>query len=253
MTTDYNQGRIAEQYQEAKRQPWRERIEAYSLMQHVGDLAGKRVVDIACGEGHFTRRLKQAGAAEVVGVDLSERMIELARQQEAADPLGIEYRVADARDLVSQQNFDLAVSAWLLVYAHDREELAQMCRGLACWIRPGGRFVTFTTNPELYHFPSRSDYRKYGFEVQLAEQVSEGAPILWQIQLKDSVLEIENYYLPMMAYQDAFRQAGFSGFEIHRPQLAPALADCALDREFWSGLIEAPPAILFDCVRNAGG
>lgn len=250
MTTDYNQGRIAEQYQEAKRQPWRERIEAYSLMKHVGNLTGKRVVDIACGEGHFTRLLKLAGAAEVVGVDLSERMIDLARAQEAANPLGIEYRVADARDIVQQQNFDLAVSAWLLVYAHDRPELAQMCRGLACWLRPGGRFVTFTTNPDLYHFPVRPNYRKYGFEVTLADQVAEGAPILWTIHLADASLDIENYYLPFSAYEAAFQDAGFREFGVHQPELSPSVESDG-DRQFWADFLAAPPAILIDCVRAA--
>ena len=82
MTTDYNQGQVAEQYKKAKEQPWRSRIETYSFMKRIGDLKGKKVVDVACGEGHFTRMLRQAGAARVVGVDISERMIELARAQE---------------------------------------------------------------------------------------------------------------------------------------------------------------------------
>src|SRR5262245_49488868 len=159
MTTDYNQGRIAEQYQKAKEQPWRGRIETYSLLKRIGDLKGKNVIEIACGEGYVTRKLRQLGAAKVVGVDIAERMIELARAQEAAAPLGIEYRVEDARTLVPQQDFDLAVSAWLLVYAHDRAELAAMCQGLARRLRPGGRFVTFTTNPGL-----RSEERRVGKE-----------------------------------------------------------------------------------------
>ena len=41
--------------------------------------------------------LRNAGAVDVVGIDISERMIELAREQEARQPLGIEYRVEDAR------------------------------------------------------------------------------------------------------------------------------------------------------------
>ena len=45
-------------------------------------------------------------------------MIELARAQEASDPLGVEYVVHDAREVVMEKDFDLAVSAWLLVYAH---------------------------------------------------------------------------------------------------------------------------------------
>jgi len=249
MTTDYNQGRTAEQYQQAKEHPWRSRIESHSLMKLVGDLHGKRVVDGACGEGHFTRRLREAGATEVVGFDISERMIELAQSQEAEQPLGIQYRVADARDVGAQQDFDLVASAWLLVYAHNREELAQMCRGLASWLRPGGRFVTFTTNPGLYHFQPRADYRQYGFEIGLADKVREGAPILWRIPVGDETLDIENYYLPLSAYESAFRDAGFEQFTVHLPELAPH-PDGEDDQAHWSGFLQQPPAILIECVKS---
>lgn len=248
MTTDYNKDRVAEQYKQAKQQPWRSRIESYSLLKLIGDLRGKKVVDVACGEGHFTRLLRQAGAAEVVGVDISERMIDLARAQEAEEPLGIEYRVEDARNVVPQQDFDLAVSAWLLVYAHDRTELGQMCRGLASWLRPGGRFVTFTTNPGVYSFQPTPDYRKYGFDVTLADKVYEGAPILFTFHLDDSSLEIENYYLPVSAYESAFAESGYRDFAVHPPKLGPD-PNAGDDHDFWVEMLEFPPAILMDCVK----
>jgi len=118
MTTDYNQ--IANQYKRAKEQPWRTRTELFSMMNLIGDLTGKKVVDVACGEGWLTRELRKAGASEVVGVDISEEMIALARWQEAREPLGIEYRVEDARATGSPHEFDLSVSNWLLVYARDQ-------------------------------------------------------------------------------------------------------------------------------------
>jgi 2-polyprenyl-3-methyl-5-hydroxy-6-metoxy-1,4-benzoquinol methylase len=248
MTTDYNQGQVAERYQRAKEQPWRSRIEAHSLMSRLGDLSGTKVVDMACGEGHITRQLHQAGARDIVGVDISERMVELARRQEMDRPLGIEYRVGDARSIIPQQDFDLAVSAWLLVYARDRDELARMCRGLACWLKPGGRFVTFTTNPDVYHFSSRQNYSKYGFEVLLADTVCEGAPILWRIQQDGATLDIENYYLPLSAYESAFREAGFRDFVVRPLQLAPH-PEGVEDRDFWMQMLDFPPAILMECVR----
>src|SRR5262245_55551313 len=91
MDTDYD--RIAEQYQPAKRQPWRTHIERYTLLRLAGDVAGKAVIDLACGEGHYTRALRRLGAARVVGVDLSPAMIGLAEAEEARRPLGVEYRV----------------------------------------------------------------------------------------------------------------------------------------------------------------
>lgn len=64
-----------------------------------------------------------AWASRVVGVDLSEGMIELASQQEVVHPLGIEFLVGDARDLHLPAQHDLAVAAYLLNCARNREEL----------------------------------------------------------------------------------------------------------------------------------
>jgi SAM-dependent methyltransferase len=250
MTTDYNRGHVAEDYKRSKEQPWRSRIEAYSLLKLAGDFKGRKVVDAACGEGHFTRLLRQAGAAQVVGFDVSERMIALAREQEARELVGVKYLVEDARSIVPQADFDLMVSAWLLVYAHDRAELARMCRGLASWLRPGGRFVTFTTNPALYDFRSLPDYSKYGFEIKLADHVFEGAPILFRFHVDDdTVLDIENYYLPIEAYESALRDAGFRNFAVHKAMLSPA-PEGRDDRSYWADLLNYPVAVVFDCVKE---
>src|SRR6516165_2211537 len=160
MDTDYD--RIAQQYQRAKLQPWRAHIERYTLLRLVGDVAGKTVIDLACGEGYYTRELRRRGAARVVGVDLSQGMIALAEAEEARAPLGIEYRVGDARKLDVSGQFDLVFAAYLLNYAHTAEELTQMCRTVANALKPGGRFVTANSNPAEPTADFSVD-RAYGF------------------------------------------------------------------------------------------
>src|SRR5262249_6355147 len=146
MTTDYDP--IAEQYQRSKQHPWRTHIESYTLMELIGDPTGKSVLDVACGEGFYTRMLRQRGAAAVTGVDLSAGMIELARKQEEKHCLGIEYRVGDGKSLPAG-NYDLVVAAFLLNYARTRDELQAMCNGIARSLKPGGRFVSVNSNPGL--------------------------------------------------------------------------------------------------------
>lgn len=134
MTTNYDP--IAEQYKRSKQQPWRTYIEAFTLMEIIGDPQGMSVVDIACGEGFYSRLLRQYGARKVVGIDLSERMIELARAQEAEHRLGIDYAVGDGRELTQGEEYDLAVAAYLLNYARDRHELGAMCNSIARCLGP---------------------------------------------------------------------------------------------------------------------
>src|SRR5712691_11119315 len=115
LPTQYND--IAEQYKRSKQVPWRYHIEQHSFFGLLGDVRGKSVLDLACGEGHYTRLLKALGAARVAGVDISSKMIELGESSEKETPLGIEYLVADARTVQFADTFDTVTAAYLLNYA----------------------------------------------------------------------------------------------------------------------------------------
>ncbi len=218
MTTDYDP--IAEQYKRSKLQPWRTFIEAFTLLELVGGADALAVLDVACGEGFYTRALANLRPARVVGVDLSAGMIELARKQEAAHGLGIEYFVGDARNLGWDGQFDLVVAAYLLNYARDRGELGAMCEGIARCLKPGGRFVTVNCSPTL-DFSTAPSYRKYGFETRVIGPFREGAPIAWKFYLPDGTFEIENYHLEVPIHEDALRRAGFGEIRWHAPRLSP--------------------------------
>jgi len=76
-----------------------------------GDLRAKDVLDAGCGEGYNTRILARGGA-RMTGVDLSERMIELAQAEERRAPLGIRYACMSYTDLgrFPDETFDAVVS-----------------------------------------------------------------------------------------------------------------------------------------------
>ncbi|MCB0936235.1 MAG: class I SAM-dependent methyltransferase [Mycobacterium sp.] len=249
MVTDYDAGETAQLYQRAKNTLPIYQVDTYSLMQRIGDVSSLKVLDIACGEGHFTRRLRRAGAAKVVGLDISEEMIRLARDQESADPLGIEYVVGDARTAADPpSDYDIAVAAFLLVYARSRDEVATMCRGLASRVRQGGRFVTITVNPDLYFFDPAPDYRKYGFGIRLANHAYDGAPINFSVLLTDATLEIENYYMPLETYREELMSAGFADVGVYGLSVPPhARADH--EPGFWDVLEAHPVFVLLDCVK----
>jgi 2-polyprenyl-3-methyl-5-hydroxy-6-metoxy-1,4-benzoquinol methylase len=138
---------IALGYQEiAAAVPLRE-PEWYSLRLRLGDLTGLSVLDLACGDGMCSRRLKQWGAAHVVGVDISAQMIRLAQQQEHAQPLGIEYRVADAARLGKIGAFDRVTASYFLHYAQNWEQLLHMVQTVYDNLKPGQYFVASNANP----------------------------------------------------------------------------------------------------------
>ncbi len=237
MTTDYDP--IAEQYKRSKLQPWRTHIECFTLLELLGDLSGQSVVDLACGEGFYTRLLRLRGAERVTGIDLSHGMIELARKQEAVSPLGIEYLVGDARDVLLPDKCDIVVAAYLLNYASNRDELAAMCRGIARCLKPGGRFVTVNSSPLLDFFRAPS-YRDYGFETAVASECCEGLPITWTFHLDDGSFEIENYFLNQSLHEQMFRDAGFRDVCWHAPRLSPDGVSQHGD-DYWKTFLTQPP------------
>ena len=84
--TDYDGDGMAKKYAEAKTHEWRSLLESYTFMNLAkggkdGSLIGvNTIVDLACGEGHYTRSFRNAfpRATRVVGVDIAEEMIAMA-------------------------------------------------------------------------------------------------------------------------------------------------------------------------------
>src|SRR5690349_24920731 len=66
-----------------------------ALLRLVGDVAGLRLLDLACGHGRLARELARRGA-QVVGIDISSALLDKARAREQVEPLGIAYVHADA-------------------------------------------------------------------------------------------------------------------------------------------------------------
>jgi len=244
MTTDYDA--IAEEYKKAKLQPWRSYIETFMLFNLAGDLTGKSVLDLACGEGFHTRLLRQKGATRVVGVDISAGMIDLARKEEEHRPLGIEYVEQDVKELCLQEEFDLVFAAWLLNYAETREDLLEMCHGIARHLKPGCRFVTINNNPD--YTGTGDSMRKYGFTRDATAPV-DGTPVAWKFFLDDgTTVEITNYYLSPSIHAWAFASAGLRNLRWHHPRVAPeGLTEYTED--FWTDFLRFKPAVCMDCEK----
>ena len=106
-------------------------------------LQGARVLDLGCGTGALARELRKRGACAVVGVDLSERMLAVARER-TPDPQIVFLR-ADLETFAAEpDSFDLVVSSLALHYLVDFPALA---RRIAAALRPGGRFVFSVEHP----------------------------------------------------------------------------------------------------------
>jgi SAM-dependent methyltransferase len=103
---------------------------------------GMRVLDVPCGEGRIAGRLARGGC-DVVGLDSSERFLELARQQWPA----VTFQLGDMRCLAFDSEFD-AVINWFSSFGYfDRATNDSVLRTFARALRPGGQLLLELLNP----------------------------------------------------------------------------------------------------------
>lgn len=114
---------------------------------------GLKVLDLGCGFGWFCRWARQNGAARVVGIDVSEKM--LARAKASSQDPEITYTRADLETVdLTPGAFDVVYSSLALHYVQDLDRLvAQVYRSLA----PGGCFV-FSVGHPIYTAPSHPNW-----------------------------------------------------------------------------------------------
>lgn len=221
-------------------------LEWHSLHQRLGDLAGCSVLDLACGDGMGTRLFKAWGADRVVGVDISTQMIALAQQREEAEPMGIEYRIADAATLGGIGPFDRVAAAYLLHYAESREQLLQIARTVYDSLKPGQPFVASIANPLQPPQPV-VDHRKYAWSYRLLDEtLQEGANLRGTLYLGANIVEFDFYWWSWATYEEAFRTAGFSACTIE-PFLIPPDAENERGEGFWDEYLAAPSAVHIIC------
>lgn len=122
----------------------------------VAEVRPQNYLEVGCGPGELAARVQESLGAEVIAIDISPRMVELARRR------GVDAREGDVQRLpFGDGEFDCAVAAWMLYHVPDVEvALDELARVL----RPGGRLVAVTNGldhlcelRELLDLPSRAN------------------------------------------------------------------------------------------------
>jgi SAM-dependent methyltransferase len=102
----------------------------------VAEVRPQNCLEVGCGPGELAARVQERIGADVIAIDISPRMVELARGR------GVDAREGDVQHLpFGNGEFDCAVAAWMLYHVSDVE---QALDELARVIRPGGRLVAVT-------------------------------------------------------------------------------------------------------------
>jgi len=123
------------------------------IREHLGDLRGKRVLDVGCGKGRFARIFhEEEPAAELWGLDISEAMLRFV-------PEGIHTRAGSMTDLPFETGeFDAAYATESLEHAVEIEKaVAEICRV----VKPGGRIAIIDKNAEQWGRLETPEWEKW--------------------------------------------------------------------------------------------
>ncbi|HZS30622.1 MAG TPA: class I SAM-dependent methyltransferase [Gaiellaceae bacterium] len=116
-----------------------------AIVEALAPEPGERWLDVASGAGHVAELAAGAGA-QVTGIDLSPRLVDVAKARAATGGYAIEYRVGDAENLdVPDASYDVVSSSFGMIFAPDH---AAAAGELARVTRPGGRLGFSAWTPE---------------------------------------------------------------------------------------------------------
>ena len=148
----YDDPRFFEGYSRMQRfgAGWENAVEQPYFLGLLPDLTGKRVLDLGCGAGQLARHAAEGGAQEVIALDVSERMLDIART-EYAHPRVTHRRQAIESAEFPDGRFDLVVSSLAFHYVAD---YAGLLGRIAGWLTPGGVLAFSTEHPA---YTARSD------------------------------------------------------------------------------------------------
>ncbi|WP_456400143.1 class I SAM-dependent methyltransferase [Persephonella sp.] len=168
---------------------------AFPLIDLLGDIKGKKILDVGCGDGTLTLELVNRGA-DVIGIDSSPEMVKASKSK------GIKAILGTATDLPFYEEFDAVFSNAVLHWVPEAEKALE---NIAKSLKDGGIFVAefggkgniqsiiqameqvFEENPEfgkfknIWYFPDANEYKslleKAGFKVEYIELIPRPTPI----------------------------------------------------------------------------
>jgi ubiquinone/menaquinone biosynthesis C-methylase UbiE len=207
----------------------------------MGEIDGQRICDLACGQGRVARHLAAQGA-HVVGIDLSVRLLEIARHHEQTTPRGIDYLHADARNLpgIPDGTFDGVLCFMALM---DIADLVPALTSVARVLRPGGWFVFAIIHPCYNPPPSGEMETPAGVVRTVSGYFDEG---FWRSDARTGPPgKVGAYHRTLSTYVNALTDAGLTLERMREPRATNGFAE---RRPVWA---QVPAVLVVRCTKRA--
>lgn len=186
--------------------------EWYVLKEMLPDFADTDVLDLGCGFGWHCRYAIEHGAKSVIGVDISEKMLEKAREINSLE--GIQYIRKPIEDVVyPAERFDIVLSSLTFHYL---ESFDTICGNAYRWIKTGGSFVFSVEHPI---------FTALGSQDWIYDE--NGKKLYWPVDnyfyegKREAIFlgeEVTKYHRTLTSYLNSLLKQGFKIKEIQEPK-----------------------------------
>ena len=221
-----------------------------SVVDVLGEIEGLTILDLACGEGHFARKLAELanGNLKIIGVDASESMIRIAKEKNGSLSECLSFQIGDARNLAQFQPnaFDMAICNMALM---DIREYEQVIAKVSRTLKPRGVFIFSILHPCF--ITPRSEWIKDENGTKIGWKVDEyHLNLVWRWTIKTKMgNETYHFHRTLENYFAALRDSGFVITDLREPVPSKELIES--DPEFapdlkYSGFLVLKSMLLRD-------
>lgn len=192
-------GEVADWYRGhlSDKNTYHEKVISPNMLRLLALKSGEKVLDVACGEGYFSRLLLKNGA-KVVGADIAQELIEKAKQQ--SPEISFFTAPAEKMEFAGALSFDKAVCVLAL---QNIEHLDEALKEVSRVLKTGGKFV-FVLNHPCFRIPRRSEW---GYDEKKKIQ----------FRRLDGYLREERIKIDMHPGETATGKKSVATYSFHRP------------------------------------
>jgi 2-polyprenyl-3-methyl-5-hydroxy-6-metoxy-1,4-benzoquinol methylase len=211
------------------------------LFEVLGDVKGKKILEIGCGVGNTTLHLARLGAI-CTGIDYAEKAIEIAKANAAKANTKIDYRVMDVRDMHElKKGFDIVVCVVLFPHLPKYEHISKTLAQAYGLLKPEGRFVLAEPHP-TFDFYMRERLQKMDFKYPKSGQIYD-----FVMEIGENSLKSRAYHWTLGDYYTAIVKSGFIVKNLYEPMPSEKLKK--LDPRWYAEKTRYPPYMILDCAK----
>lgn len=235
------------------------------------DIRGKRILDLASGNGHYACKYLEWGAECVVGIDISDRSLELGRkdaERRGVPESKLKFVVGDVTDpdlMIEGAPFDVVTSCWLLNYASDAADMRRMWNFIGRHLIVGGNFIGLTIQPLLtgqpwersmlnYTSSREGPWGRYGVGGEVIEATPSGDGYKMRVDLFLTGLEtasFEVFYLNYQTFGTSCDATGLFAGLVWRDFVISEELKAIKPLGYWNAAALSPPCRVCVAQRNA--